>query len=261
MKKTPMPDFLPLPRRSRKPREAGITHVLDSGAGVRAIDDALEGCEPIIDLVKLGWGTCYVDGRAPEKIARLRQRDIKVSLGGTLFEAALITDRVGPLLDWAESLGVEIIEISSGTIEIPLPRKLELISELSRRFVVLSEVGSKDVDIVMAPYRWVETIERELEAGAWKVVAEGRESGTAGLYRRNGEIRHGLVEEIVAAISLDRLLFEAPRTEQQAWFIRSFGPEVNLGNIGWDDVIGLETLRLGLRSDTMLELLTGDAEG
>lgn len=250
-----MPTFLTTPVRTNKPRETGLTHVLDSGVSLRALDDQLDGCEHLVDIVKLGWGTSYVDPRTPAKVKKLRSRGIKVSLGGTLFEAAHICDRLDEFRDWAEELGVDIIEVSNGTIDLPLDTKVHIIEALSEKFLILTEVGSKDVDIVMAPYRWVETIKRELGAGAWKVVAEGRESGTAGLYRRNGEIRHGLVEEIVAAIDPSRVLFEAPQTQQQAWFIRTLGPEVNLGNIRLDDVIPLETLRLGLRGDTLMELL------
>lgn len=250
------PSFLNTPARTKKPRQTGLTHVLDSGSGLRSLDDQLDGCEHLVDIVKLGWGTSYVDPRTPEKVRRLQARGIKVSLGGTIFEAALVCERLDELCDWADELGVDILEVSNGTIDLPLDQKVRIIEELSKKFLVLTEVGSKDVDIVMAPYRWVETIKRELGAGAWKVVAEGRESGTAGLYRRNGEIRHGLVEEIVAAIEPGSVLFEAPQTQQQAWFIRTLGPEVNLGNIRLDDVIPLETLRLGLRGDTLLELLT-----
>lgn len=250
-----VPDFLDTPPRSRKPRETGMTHVIDSGAGLAEMEDHLEGCAHLVDIVKLGWGTSYVDPRTPEKVRRLRDREIRVCLGGTLLEAALRCRRLADLEAWAREVGVEIVEVSSGTLDLPTAEKLSLIERLSREFTVVSEVGSKDVDIVMAPYRWVEAIEAELDAGAWKVVTEGRETGTAGVYRRNGEIRHGLVEEIVAAIDPKHIVFEAPRTDQQAWFIRTFGPEVNLGNIGWRDVIPLETLRLGLRNDTLLDLL------
>lgn len=249
-----LPGFLSAPHRSKKPREQGLTHVIDPGVGLAAMDDFLEGCSQLVDVVKLGWGTSYVDPRVPEKVRRLKTRDIKVSLGGTLFEVALLDGKLGELRDWAGELGVDVLEVSNGTIDLPHERKVELIAELARDFLVLSEVGSKDVDTVMAPYRWVEAIKGELDAGAWKVVAEGRESGTAGLYRANTEIRHGLVEEIVNAIDPGTVLFETPRTHQQAWFIRTFGAEVNLGNIHWDDVIPLETLRLGLRNDTLLHL-------
>ncbi len=250
-----VPDFLETPSRSHKPREQGLTHVLDAAIGLAALDDALAGATDLIDVVKLGWGTAYIDPRAAVKIARLKAEGIRVSLGGTLFEAAVIQDRIEAFCDWAESIGVEILEVSSGTIDLEQERKLQLIRELSKRFTVMSEVGSKDVDVVMAPFRWVDIIRAELDAGAWKVIAEGRESGTAGLYRRNGEIRHGLVEEIVEAIDHKLLVFEAPRSEQQGWFIRTLGTEVNLGNIAWDDVIPLETLRLGLRGDTLLDVL------
>lgn len=252
---TSAPGFLETPARSEKPRERGMTHVIDPATGLAEVADHLEGCSHLVDVVKLGWGTSYVDPRARRKVELLRGLGIRVSLGGTLFEASLRCGRLAELTAWARDLGVDVLEVSSGTLDIPTPRKLGLIEELAKSFTVLSEVGSKDVDIVMAPYRWVEAIRAELDAGAWKVVTEGRESGTAGLYRRNGEIRHGLVEEIVAAISPERVIFEAPQTHQQAWFVRTLGPEVNLGNVAWRDVIPLETLRLGLRGDTLLGLI------
>ena len=252
------PDFLDTPPRSAKPRSRGVTHVLDSGTGLRALTDHLDGVGHLVDVVKLGWGTAYVDPRAAERVRLLHERDIRVSLGGTILEAAILRDKLDRFCDWAESLGVDMIEVSSGTIDLDQKRKARLIERLAHRFTVVSEVGSKDVEVVMAPYRWVDLIRSELEAGAWKVIAEGRASGTAGLYRKDGEVRHGLVEEIVARIDPEKLLFEAPRTPQQAWFIRTLGPEVNLGNIRWDDVIPLETLRLGLRSDTLIDVLGSD---
>jgi phosphosulfolactate synthase len=253
------PAFLDTPSRGAKPRQTGMTHVIDSGTGLAEMEDRLAGTASLVDIVKLGWGTSYVDPRAPEKVERLRSRGIQVSLGGTLLEASLRCGRLAEFRSWAKELGVDIVEVSSGTLDIPSDKKLGLIEDLARDFTVVSEVGSKDVDIVMAPYRWVEAIRSELEAGAWKVITEGRESGTAGVYRRNGEIRHGLIEEIVAAVEPRNIIFEAPITHQQAWFIQTFGPEVNLGNIGWRDVIPLETLRLGLRSDTLLALLPDKA--
>ena len=243
--------FLDLPRRGGKPRQRGITHVLDSGLSVAEIDGLFEVAGDAVDLVKLGWGTAVVTQNLDAKLARYRHYGVPVVLGGTLTELAIAQGRLDALVAWLRDLGLRHIEISDGTISLPHAEKLALIERLaSDGFTVLSEVGSKDATRIMAPYVWVEQIERELEAGAWKVIAEARESGTAGIYRPSGEVRMGLIDEIAHAIPPERLLFEAPRREQQVWFLRRFGIDVNLGNIAPRDVLSLEALRLGLRSDT-----------
>ena len=246
-----MPDLLDLPDRSAKPRQQGITHVLDRGLSLVAIDGLIEVAGEFVDLVKLGWGTAVATGNLQAKLERYRERAIPVVLGGTLTELAIAQDRLERLIAWLHELGIGHIEISDGTIELDHGHKLELIEQLAQEFVVLSEVGSKDDTRIMAPYRWVEQIEQELAAGAWKVIAEARESGTVGIFRHDGEVRMGLIDEIAHAIAPDRILFEAPRKDQQVWFVRRFGPDVNLGNIAPDDVLSLETIRLGLRSDTV----------
>jgi phosphosulfolactate synthase len=245
-----MKDLLELPDRSEKPRRTGLTHVLDRGLTVAAVDGLVEVAGDSIDIVKLGWGTSVVTANLEAKLARYRDHGIPVVLGGTLTELALAAGRLDALLDRLRRLGLQHIEISDGTITIPHERKLELIAQLKDEFTVLSEVGSKDDTRIMAPYRWVELIQSELEAGAWKVIAEARESGTVGIYRHDGEVRMGLIDEIAHAVDPELLLFEAPRKEQQVWFVRRFGANVNLGNIPPEDVLSLETIRLGLRSDT-----------
>jgi len=245
-----MSPFLDLPLRSGKPRERGITHVLDSGLSVAEVESLMEVAGEAVDLVKLGWGTALVSANLEAKLACYRAHEIPVVLGGTLTELAIAQDRVDGLVAWLRELGLRHVEISDGTIALPHERKLELIERLAAEFTVLSEVGSKDEEAIMAPYVWVAQIESELAAGAWKVIAEARESGTAGIYRANGEPRTGLIDEVVHAIPHDRLLFEAPRKAQQVWFLRHFGIDVNLGNIAPHDVLSLETLRLGLRADT-----------
>jgi len=245
-----MPDLLDLPDRSAKPRQRGITHVLDRGLSLSAIDGLVEVAGEFVDLVKLGWGTAVATGNLEQKLERYRECDIPVVLGGTLTELVIAQDRLERLIAWLHELGIGHIEISDGTIELEHDHKLELIEQLAQEFVVLSEVGSKDNTRIMAPYRWVEQIEQELAAGAWKVIAEARESGTVGIFRHDGEVRMGLIDEIAHAIAPDRIVFEAPRKDQQVWFVRRFGPDVNLGNIAPDDVLSLETIRLGLRSDT-----------
>ena len=179
-------------------------------------------------------------------------------LGGTLTEIAIRQGRVEGLVAWLRELGLRHVEISDGTITLDAEVKRALIERLSGEFVVFAEVGSKDADFIMAPYIWVEQIERDLDAGAWKVIAEARESGTAGIYRADGEVRTGLIDEIAHAVDPDRLIFEAPLQRQQVWLLKRFGTECNLGNIAPDDVLSLETLRLGLRSDTVERFAVGE---
>jgi phosphosulfolactate synthase len=218
---------------------------------VADVDNLLEVAGHCVDIVKLGWGTALVTANLKDKLARLASRDIPAMLGGTLTELAIRQGRVEGLVAWLRELGLRHVEVSDGTIALEPNVKSDLIARLAREFTVLAEVGSKDVDFIMAPYVWVEQIQRDLDAGAWKVIAEARESGTAGIYRATGEVRTGLIDEIAHAVSPDRLIFEAPRREQQVWLLRRFGTECNLGNIAPHDVLSLETLRLGLRSDTV----------
>jgi phosphosulfolactate synthase len=246
-----MTDLLDLPDRSAKPRQQGITHILDRGLSVADVDSLIEVTGGSIDLVKLGWGTALATGNLDLKLERYREHGIPVMFGGTLTELAIAQDRLERLVEWMKELELGHIEVSDGTIELDHNHKLELIEQLAQEFVVLSEVGSKDDTRIMAPYRWVEQIEQELAAGAWKVIAEARESGTVGIFRHDGEVRMGLIDEIAHAVAPDRILFEAPRKDQQVWFVRRFGPDVNLGNIAPEDALSLETIRLGLRSDTV----------
>jgi phosphosulfolactate synthase len=240
------------------PAHDGFTHVIDKGLGPRAWEDVLETSGAYIDIVKLGWGTAYVTQNLQRKLEVLRAAAKPVVLGGTFLEAVIAQDKVDEYKSWLEELGLRHVEVSDGVIELPRERKLELIAELARDFTVLSEVGSKDAEVVFAPYQWVEWIKEELAAGAWKVITEGREGGTAGIYRPTGEMRTGLVDEIVHEVPIADLVFEAPTKSSQAWFINHFGPSVNLGNIPPDEVIALETLRLGLRGDTLKEVLLGN---
>jgi phosphosulfolactate synthase len=239
------------------PAHDGLTHVIDKGLGPRGWEDVLETSGPFIDIVKLGWGTAYVTQNLGRKLEVLRSAGKPVVIGGTFLEAVFVQDKVDEYKSWLTELGLQHVEVSDGVIDLPRERKLELIADLARDFTVLSEVGSKDADIVFAPYQWVEWIKEELAAGAWKVITEGREGGTAGIYRPTGEMRTGLVNEIVHEVPVDDLVFEAPTKASQAWFVKHFGPSVNLGNIPPDEVIALETLRLGLRGDTLKEVLLG----
>jgi len=236
-------------------RDGGLTHVLDKGLGPRAWEDVLETSGPYIDIVKLGWGTAFVTEGLERKLDILREKPVVI--GGTFFEVVYVKDQLDDYKRWLGELGITHVEISDGTVEIPRERKLELIEDFARDFTVLSEVGSKDADVVFAPYEWVEWIKQEKDAGAWKVITEARESGTAGVFHASGEMRTGLVAEIAHSIDFHDLVWEAPTKASQAWFIKEFGSNVNLGNIPPEEVIPLETLRLGLRGDTLKEVLLG----
>jgi phosphosulfolactate synthase len=250
--------FLALPPRAPKPREIGLTHVIDKGLNLRDIEGMFDTAGDYVDIVKLGWGTSYVTRNLEKKIALYRSFETPVVCGGTLFEAVFARDRLDEYKRWLTEQRFSCVEISDGAVDIPRERKLELIADFARDFRVLSEVGSKDSEVNIAPYLWVEWMREELAAGAWKVITEGRESGTAGIFRPTGEMRTGLVDEIVHSIDVHEILFEAPTKASQAWFVKQFGPDVNLGNIPPDEVIALETLRLGLRADTLKEVLLGD---
>jgi phosphosulfolactate synthase len=247
-------DILGLPERPPKPRTSGLTHVLDSGLGPLEVDSLLAIGAPHIDLVRLGWGSALVTGCLQRKLELYRAAGIPVMVGGTLTEIAWAHGRVDELATWVQELGIDRIEVSSGTIAIPADEKSRLIERLAARMTVYAEVGEKDPDAIMAPYAWVDLIRRSFDAGAQLVVCEGRASGTAGLYRGTSELRTGLVEEIAHEVGLERLVFEAPLLFQQAWFINRFGPEINLGNIRSHDIVSLESLRLGLRSETVAKL-------
>lgn len=243
--------FLTLPERTPQPRENGITMVIDSGLVPSELDDLLSNGRGLIDYVKLGWGTAAVTPNLNQKLEIYARHGVPVCFGGTFFEIAYLQGKVDEYIAFAKDLGIGMMEISDGSIEMPAEEKLRCIERFAREFRVLSEFGSKDVAVVHAPSKWVRNMKAELEAGAWKSIAEGRESGTAGMYRDTSELRTGLVDEIVENIPQESLLWEAPQKHQQSWFIKKFGPNVNLGNIAARDVIPLETLRLGLRGDTL----------
>lgn len=246
-----------LPERPAKPRQEGLTLMLDKGLSPRQVEDLLETIADYVDLVKLGWGTAVITPGLERKLAVYRNAGIPVYLGGTLFEAFYLRGQLDTYRRVLETLGIGHVEISDGSLEIRHEEKLAAIRSFAQDFTVLSEVGSKDAEKIMPPYRWVLLIQAELEAGSWKVICEARESGTAGLYRPNGEVRSGLVDEIVDQVDRRRLVFEAPLKAQQVWFIRHSGPNVNLGNVAPEEVVPLETLRLGLRADTLFEFYPG----
>lgn len=238
-----------------KPRDVRRTQVLDKGLGPRQIEDMLEVAGNLIDLVKLGWGTALVTDGVGDKISLYHDAGIDVCLGGTLLEVYNRRGELDQFHDYVSALGLTHVEVSDGTIDLPLDEKLSLISRFADDYVVYSEVGQKDPEVVVTPAKWVAAIKAELEAGASKVILEGRESGTAGMYRTSGEIRMGLIDEILdAGIPPEKLVFETPNKASQTWFIKHIGVDVNLANIPPEDVISLETLRLGLRADTLIEI-------
>ncbi len=239
-----------------EPRAGGLTHVLDKGLGPRAWEDVLETAGPYIDIVKLGWGTAYVTQNLRRKLDVLREKPVVI--GGTFFEVVCVKDKLDEYKTWLAELGLTHVEISDGTVEIPRERKLELIADFARDFTVLSEVGSKDSSVEPDADEWVGWMREELEAGAWKVITEAREGGTAGIFDSSGGMRTELITEIAEAVDPANVIFEAPTKAAQAWFVKTLGPHVNLGNIPPEEVIPLETLRLGLRGDTLKEVHLGD---
>jgi phosphosulfolactate synthase len=233
-----------------------MTHVIDTGLSTPSAAGLMASAADYIDLVRLGWGSAYVTRDLTAKLDTYRDAGVPVMLGGTLTELAWLRGCVDGLRDWLKDLGIDRVEVSSGTVPIPPGEKLELIQRLASDFTVFAEVGEKDPAAILAPYRWVELIRDALSAGAEQVICEGRATGDAGMYRPDGEARTGLIEEIAHEVDHSKLIFEAPQKHQQVWFIQHFGPDVNLGNVLPEDVISLETLRLGLRADT-LELFHG----
>jgi phosphosulfolactate synthase len=239
-----------LPDRTVKPRDTGMTMVMDKGLSLREAEDFLAMTSEYVDIIKLGFGTSIISPNLKEKIDLYHAAGIPVYFGGTLFEAFLVRDKLDDYLRYMDKYGINYLEVSDGSIEISQDEKCEHISRLAKNFTVLSEVGSKDAEKIIPPYKWIAMMKAELEAGAWKVIAEARESGTVGIFRKTGEVRSGLVEEILTQIPQEKILWEAPQKVQQLWFIKLYGSNVSLGNIAPNEVIPLETLRIGLRGDT-----------
>jgi phosphosulfolactate synthase len=239
-------------------RHVGLTHVLDKGLGPKAWEDLLDVAGDHVSIVKLGWGTAYVTQNLERKLDVLREK--RVVIGGTFFEVVYLRDRLDDYKRWLNELGLDHVEISDGTIEIPRERKLELIADFARDFTVLSEVGSKDSSVEYTVEQWTTWLNEELAAGAWKVITEAREGGTAGIFDSSGGMRTELIGEIANVVGPANIVFEAPTKGAQAWFVKQFGPSVNLGNIPPEEVIPLETLRLGLRGDTLKEVLLDGGE-
>jgi phosphosulfolactate synthase len=239
-----------LPERTKKPRQHGFTMVMDKGLSCREVEDFLSVAGDHTDIVKLGWGTSFVTPRLTEKLQVYADAGIPTYFGGTLFEAFIVRNQFDDYRKILDKYGMRYAEVSDGSIELDHDLKCEYVRKLSDQVTVLSEVGSKDVEKIIPPYKWIELMQKELDAGAWKVIGEAREGGNVGLFRSTGEVRSGLVQEILTKIPFEKIIWEAPIKAQQVWFIKLLGANVNVGNIAPNEVIPLETIRLGLRGDT-----------
>lgn len=249
----PLPD---LPPRTEKPRNSGLTMVMDKGLSLNEVQNLISGSGPYIDVVKLGFGSSLVTPNLKEKIDLYKAAGIPVYLGGTLLEAYIIRGKVDDYIKVLEKYQLQYAEISDGSITIAHDLKCKLIKKLSKHVTVISEVGSKEEGIMIHPSRWIEMMQKELDAGVWKVIAEARESGTVGIYRPNGKAHVVLINKIVSKVPQENIIWESPIKSQQVYFIKQFGANVNLGNIAPNEVIALESLRLGLRSDTFFDFLS-----
>jgi phosphosulfolactate synthase len=245
----PASSFLELPPRQ------GLTHVLDKGLGLTATRELLDAAGDYVDIVKLGWGTSYVLQNLDAKLDLLRSYGKPVVPGGTFVEAVYVRGKLDEYKSWLQQHGFTHVEISDGTVDMPRERKLELVADFARDFTVLSEVGSKDPSVELDADQWTSWLREELDAGAWKVVTEAREGATSGIFAADGSMRTSVITDVAAEVGTEHVIFEAPTKASQAWFIKELGPNVHLGNIAPEDVIPLETLRLGLRSDTLKEVL------
>lgn len=239
-----------MPDRAAKPRNNGLTMVMDKGLSIEEAKNMLSVSSAYVDILKLGFGTSYVTPNLKEKIAVYHSHNIPVYLGGTLFEAFLIRNQFDDYIAVCKDLGITYVEVSDGSINIPHAEKCGYIEKLTKHFTVLSEVGSKDAQHIIPPYKWIELMRAELEAGSSYVIAEAREAGNVGIYRGSGEVREGLVQEILTQIPQEKILWEAPQKAQQLYFIELIGCNVNLGNIAPTEMIALEAMRIGLRGDT-----------
>lgn len=250
-----------IPTRTSKPRDFGYTMVMDKGLSLRQVEDLIESAGEYVDIVKLGWATSYVTPKLEEKLALYRQAGIPTYFGGTLFEAFVVRKQFEDYQRVLDKYKMEFAEVSDGSIELPHQEKCHYIHELAKQVTVLSEVGSKDAEKIIPPYKWIQLMQAELSAGAWKVIGEAREGGNVGLFRSTGEVRSGLVQEILTRIPAERIIWEAPKKAQQVWFIKLIGANVNLGNIPANEVIPLETIRMGLRGDTFSHFLDLQEKG
>ncbi len=239
-----------IPERNKRPRAHGLTMIMDKGLSIREAEDMISGAAPHIDIVKLGFGTAYVTPNLREKIEIYQAAGLPVYFGGTLFEAFLIRNQFNDYIALLKDYKIDYMEVSDGSITIPHAEKCGYIEKMTKYGTVLSEVGSKDAAHIIPPYKWIELMRAELEAGSTYVIAEAREAGTVGIYRGTGEVREGLVQEILTQIPEEKIIWEAPQKSQQLYFLELIGCNVNLGNIAPSEIIALEAMRIGLRGDT-----------
>ena len=244
-----------MPERPSKPRTKGLTMVMDKGLSVREAEDFMSVGSEFTDFVKLGFGTSIITRDLKKKIKVYKKAGVIPYFGGTLFEIFIVRNMYDDFVRFIHENEITLIEISDGSYDMEHSRKLEYINKLSKIATVISEVGSKKKEIVYSPEQWVAMMKAELEAGSVKVIAEARESGTIGIYNDDGSVNHPVVDAISTHVNLDNVIWEAPMKSQQAWFIKHFGANVNLGNIPPNEIIPLETLRLGLRGDTFFQFL------
>jgi phosphosulfolactate synthase len=254
-----MKNILPfMPERPPKPRNSGITMVMDKGLSIREAEDFMSVGNEYTDFVKLGFGTSLITPGFEKKIALYKRSGAIPYFGGTLFEAFIIRNMFKEYVEFLDRHEIEFVEVSDGSYDIDHNRKLEYISRLAERGTVISEVGSKKKEVVYSPDEWVDMMKAELKAGSVKVIAEARESGTTGIYNEDGSINNEIIDAISEHVKLENVIWEAPLKSQQAWFIKHFGANVNLGNIAPNEIIPLESLRLGLRGDTFFQFLPDD---
>lgn len=244
-----------LPERTPKPRKDGVTMVMDKGISLRQAEDFVSVSAGFVDFMKLGFGTSLITKQVKEKVKLYKDAGMKVFVGGTLFEAFVVRDQFDDYLKYISDLGMDCAEVSDGSLDLSHEKKCEYITLLAKDYTVLSEVGSKEEGVIIHPARWINMMQNELKAGAFKVIAEARESGTVGIFHKNGSAHTMLINRIVHKVKLENIIWETPQKSQQVYFLKLFGCNVNLGNIGVDDVIPLETLRLGLRGDTFFTFL------
>lgn len=247
-----------VPERPEKPRDRGLTMVMDKGLSVNESKNLISSCGQLVDLVKFGFGTSLITNHLEEKIKLYKEAGIKPYLGGTLFEAFIVRGMLKEYIKFLKKYELEFVEVSDGSILMDFDEKLKFIDELAKEFTVISEVGSKQKGIVLPPDQWIRMMKEELNAGSWKVIAEARESGTVGIYNADGSANIQLINFISSQVDDNNIIWEAPDGKQQIFFIKTHGSNVNLGNIAPNLVIPLETLRLGLRGDTFLDYLPED---
>jgi len=244
-----------IPERPEKSRETGVTMVMDKGLSLQEATNFIDVAGQYADIIKLGFGTSYLTNGLKNKIKLYKKANCKVYIGGTFFEAFLVRDMLNEYVELIKRLELDTIEVSDGSVTLNHNLKCDIINKLSQKFTILSEVGSKEEGIIIHPNKWISMMNKEIEAGSWKVIAEAREGGNVGIYHRDGKTHGLLIDKILSKVDSNCIMWEAPLKSQQVWFIKLLGANVNLGNIAPHELIPLETLRIGLRGDTFFSYL------